>query len=166
MENITLSIVIGIISSLVATLIFITIAELIRRVALPWYADKIYLGIRIDGEWKMTEFEYNGKIVKIDDVTDYKLLTLKQKGEKITGTYSHKDGNKLEEYILEGKIKDMYFLATAVPKSKRATDGASFLLHVKNINSDLIMKGSVLAQQSQNGEVVSINNMVFKWQNS
>jgi len=163
LDNTTLSLIIGITSSLVATSIFIGGSLLIKNYFLPWYEDKIYTGIRIDGEWKSKEIEVNGKLLNMEK-TPF-TLNLKQNGGKITGYYTHKDKEKEEKYILEGKIKDMYFLATAVPVSKRATDGVSFLLHVFNKNSKLSMGGSILAQ-SDYGTVKSYEKLKFEWVDS
>ena len=163
MENIGLSLVIGILSSLFATALFISISELIRRVFIPWYSDKIYRGVRIDGIWDFVEA--NG--VSMSSPESPALMSLTQKGEIITGSYSHKDDitNEIDEYILEGKVRDMYFLATAIPKSKRQIDALSLLLHVNNVKSQLIMSGSILSTGDP-GCVESHDGVKFVWKNS
>lgn len=164
MEPIT-SLLIGISSSLVATFIFIGLSYLIKEYLLPWYADTIYLGVRIDGKWQSTEIRLQEELVSTDK--NPFTLNLIQNGENITGEYSHKDSktNKTQAYALHGKIKDMYFLATAVPKSKREIDGICFLLHLSNKNSNLVMTGSILAQ-GESGTILNFQELTFIWENS
>jgi hypothetical protein len=56
------SLVIGIVSSLVATALFLGFAEFFRRSLLPWYIDKLYRGVRIDGTWTLHMMD--GKSIK------------------------------------------------------------------------------------------------------
>lgn len=161
MESIALSLIIGISSSLLATAVFISMGEFFRKVVLPWYADKIYRGVRIDGEWEIKEL--HGEEWEIDNMSMN--LSLKQKGEKITGIYKHKCDEDIDEYFLEGRIRDMYFLATAVPKSNRHVDAITLLLHIDNVKSKLIMAGGVL-NQSKPGEISSHMGIKFQWKNS
>ena len=68
MDPVTTSLIIGISSSLAATLLFIGGSEIFRKIFLPWYADFIYKGIRIDGDWKLElnaseEAENRGQIL-------------------------------------------------------------------------------------------------------
>ncbi len=55
MDDLVISLGIGISSSLFATALFISVSEFFRRIILPWYADKIYRGVRVDGEWEVDE---------------------------------------------------------------------------------------------------------------
>lgn len=161
MENLTLSITIGIFSSLVATAIFISISESIRKFAIPWYEDKIYRGVRIDGKWEIMHLGDEKKEIDGSSLC----LQLKQKGEAITGIYTHTTDDDTDTYIVNGRIRDMYFLATAIPKSNRHIDGISFLLHIKNEKSKLLMQGGVL-YESNSGEVESHIGITLAWKNS
>ncbi|MBF6057748.1 hypothetical protein [Thiomicrorhabdus heinhorstiae] len=167
MGNIGLSLIIGISSSLVATALFILLSEFIRRVIIPWYADKIYRGVRIDGEWEATVLSGNEDAKETMEENDmFMRLSLSQKGETIKGGYTHKNINEeADEYHLEGRIRDMYFLATAIPKSNRKIDGISFLFHIDYKGSKLRMIGGVLSQ-GKAGEVLSHNGIGFEWKNS
>jgi len=163
-NNITTALLIGIISSLAATAMFIFLSKVFENIFLPWYADKIYSGIRIDGHWESKELKCKDQMVPIDD-NPLMILDLKQKGEKINGIFILKCKGNIEESILEGKIKDMYFLGTAVPKSKRSTDGISLLLHVSNEESSLVMIGAILVQ-TKFGKVTVFEELKFIWKNS
>jgi hypothetical protein len=161
MENIALSLIMGIGSSLLATAIFILASECVRKIVLPWYTDKIYRGVRIDGEWEIKE--RHGKEWQSQNLSMN--LKLIQKGEVVTGIYTHKNDQEIDEYILEGIIRDMYFLATAVPKSNRHVDAITLLLHVNNVNSKLVMTGGMLCQ-GKPGEVSSHLGMQFQWKSN
>jgi len=157
-----LSLIIGIASSLIATGVFITLSELFRRVLIPWYSDKIYRGVRIDGQWDISQV--GGK--DIPDSAKGKIVmtfSLVQKGDKISGMYSHKkESDKLEDrYLLEGVVRDMYFLATAIPESNRRVDGISFLMYIDYHNSKLTLNGAMLCQ-AEPGEVASEEGMRFQ----
>ena len=151
MQDVGLSLIVGIASSLVATGIFISLSELTRRVLLQWYADKIYRGVRVDGEWEVDKVAGKEVDLTASPKLEFMRLNLKQRGEVIEGSYVHKakgDGEEVEEYALNGKIRNMYFLATATPKSDRRIDGISFLLHISYTKSKLVMAGAVLSQNS------------------
>lgn len=97
-DEIIYPLLIGISSSLVATSIFIAISELARRFLLPWIADKIYRGVRIDGEWKIDEIEG----VSAEDAKLTMVFNLKQKSENISGTYYHNGENGKMLYTVNG----------------------------------------------------------------
>ena len=79
--NTLTAVFIGVASSLIATFIFYWLIELFKRIVLPWYEDKIYRGVRIDGKWTSTTIR--------DPENDISAsMQLNQKGENVTGTYS------------------------------------------------------------------------------
>ena len=160
MENITLPLIVGICSSLIATAAFITLSELSRKVILPWYADKIYRGVRVDGKWMVSKVEEK-EINSEKDVFSFELI---QKGDRISGIYYHNgdDPGELETYELSGRIRDTFFIATAIPKSNRLIDGASFLLHIDHNCGKLRMTGGVLCKDSP-GKVKAISHIQFVW---
>ncbi|TXD45158.1 hypothetical protein TR80_001710 [Xanthomonas campestris] len=152
-----LALIVGIISSLLATGLFIGASELIRRVFLPWYADKVYRGVRIDGDWDMALLE---GVPKPDGVQ--MSFHLKQSGDKISGQYSHgTPETRRDIYNLTGILRDGYFLACATPASNRHLDGISVLLHVQSKKDDLLMVGSVLCCDAP-GAVMAVGPVTFK----
>jgi len=161
MESSAVSIIIGIVSSLFATAIFIILSEFIRRVAIPWYEDKIYRGVRIDGKWELLHLGDEDELIGGISMQ----LHLKQKGDVISGTYMHSMGETTYNYLISGKIRDMYFLATAVPASNRQIDGMSLLLHIQYEKSKLKMQGGVLYEGSP-GKVKDHIGITFVWKNS
>lgn len=161
MNSLLISLGVGISSSLLATALFILVSEFFRKKILPWYADKIYRGVRIDGEWEVAEILGNN----LKDLDKCMTLALKQNGDEIRGFYSHKDGDEIDEYIVQGRIRDMYFLATAIPKSNRLVDGITILLQINTTKSKLNMTGGILYQSHPSG-VESTLGIEFQWKKS
>ena len=60
-------------------------------------------------------------------------LVLEQRGDEITGEYSHLEKSEQNSYDIRGNIRDMYFIATAIPKSNRTIDCAAFIMHIETI---------------------------------
>jgi hypothetical protein len=148
------SLLIGIASSLVATVILLGLSELFRRVVLPWCADKIYRGVRIDGVWEYTN--------EVDGKKTYFCLELSQRGDVIGGAcFFQFNDSKPVRYLLRGTLRDSYFAAIIHPISSHALDGGCFLFHVHN-SCGMTMEGAVLAVSSKNGSVSSYSNILFK----
>ena len=160
MESTLLSLVVGIASSLLATAFFLSSAETFRRIILPWYADKIYRGVRVDGDWELIELDG----VEIEQDGAQMSLSLCQSGDKISGTYSHFDKKlkRTDIYKLTGTIRDRYFMATAVPSSNRHSDGVTFLFYIHNAKSRQVLTGRTLCC-AQKGGVEATPSISFAW---
>ena len=151
------SLIVGIASSLLATAIFVLAAEFWRKSIRPWFEDKIYKGVRLDGEWTST------KIAGMDSDSSIGTMKfeIKQTAEKISGTYYHLDAKgEKTSYQITGVITNMYLTATAIPASSRVIDALAFLLYVKYEKSKLKLNGGILCT-SKPGEVSSYIEMEF-----
>ncbi|WP_428818432.1 hypothetical protein [Microbulbifer sp. MCCC 1A16149] len=145
------SLLIGIGSSIIATAILYGTAELFRRVILPWIADSLYKGVRIDGNWKYIPVNAPANSIN---------LTLNQSGERLTGTL-HCSINSFEAtYNLSGLIRNGFFTATAIPVSNKMIDAASLLLHVGYEQTTLILNGALLVKTGPAGVKV-LENLNF-----
>ncbi|TZF88342.1 hypothetical protein [Cognatilysobacter lacus] len=159
MESTLLSLVVGIISSLFATAIFLVLAEIARRIVLPWYTDKLYRGVRLDGTWRLLKLDgspVDAAMVKIG-------LALQQRADVITGTYTLTGAEgHATNYHVHGIVRDRYLMATATPVSDRHLDGVAMLFYVESAESKLLMNGHFL-YCAQGGEVKASNALVFAW---
>jgi hypothetical protein len=163
MDNLS-SLIVGIVSSLIATAVFIASSELFRRVILPWYEDKIYRGVRIDGEWRLKSVV--GKAFDPKDTTLISKFTLHQKGEKITGEYMHADDDgRPEVYLVTGFIRDGYLSVLTEPKSRRSIDAGVGLYHIRYEDSSLHLLGS-LTYVGTPGAVVTRPQMCYALQSA
>jgi len=145
------ALLIGIASSLIATFAFVAISELTRRVFLPWYADKIYRGVRLDGIWQVCRVDDK----ELDPKTSGCDFSLAQKGDQITGTsvLIDKDNDEKTEYNVRGQIRDGYFSATAWPIKPNMIDAMSCLLHVFYDDKKLRMKGRLIFLNSRSAVI-------------
>jgi hypothetical protein len=162
MNDIALALIIGICSSLLATALFVSIAELFRRVVLPWYADKIYRGVRINGNW---EAEFMGHpVVDLTEGEITQSLILVQKGDSISGTYTHTSPEEMDVYDINGCVRDQYFMATATPQSNRQIDGVVLMMRIFNKGGRQRLKGGILYRSDEGDSNVGVHKGVtFSW---
>jgi len=131
-------VILGISSSLIATLIFISLSKFFSRVVLPWYENKIYKGVRVDGKWDLKEGQDNSESV----------LNLNQSGDLVSGTHFHSftlvSGGKItESYHVKGYVKDGYFFATLDPISNNIVDSGTIHMKIFKHQDKLHLKGSM-----------------------
>jgi hypothetical protein len=164
MNEIVSPIMLGITSSLVATFIFLSTSWIMKNVVLPWYEDKIYRGVRIDGVWIRTEL--NGHSLK-DINRPIAKMTLKQKGDYITGLYCHgadtvNGEDRLESYSVTGHISNSFVTLTMKPLENDNIDAAAGILHIFNKDNKLQLKGKKLFISSSKAEVLSVDSISFE----
>jgi hypothetical protein len=144
-------ILLGIASSLIATFIFLWLNWLFKTILLPWFADKIYRGVRIDGRWC-------GVLIggaKINSITSSQ-LQLTQKGDELTGLYSHTISSKKSEfYTIGGFVRDAIVTLNWKPSTKDTIDAGSAILRVFTKDSTLRMKGILTYISTESNEVKS-----------
>ncbi|WP_032096116.1 MULTISPECIES: hypothetical protein [unclassified Alteromonas] len=117
----------GISTSLVATFIFILLSWYTKNIVLPWYSDKVYRGVRVDGKWVLTSIGGN----EFPDTINAN-LELNQKGDLVKGLFSHhmKGKDEITSYTIKGEIRNSTINITAWPISKYQLDSASFLMKI------------------------------------
>jgi len=147
MDNST-AVLLGIGSSLIATAIFVSISWYIRTVALPWYADKIYKGVRLDGRWSLVSA---GTLTTANwDV----VFELNQKGDRVSGTITlGAPGRVYTTFTVDGRIRDSVFSATAWPVSLHEIDAMIFLLRVYSKGDTLHLEGQLAGLLGEEGKI-------------
>ena len=156
MENID-ALVIGIASSLIATATFVCFAEVTRRVLLPWYADRIYRGVRLDGKWIVCRI---GDINIKSTPKNRNEFDLKQKGDQITDITILQSPNEPSPtiYKLRGQFRDGYFSATAWPISTNMMDAMSCLFRVFYDDKTLHLKGLLSFMNSKTAQIETMGS--------
>lgn len=149
-----LPVVVGIISSLIATAIFISLSEIFRRLVFPWIEDKIYRGVRIDGTWRL--HAEDGKLVDGSSVE----IEIKQWGDKISGTCFTENEDDRTVYRINGVLKNMYLMAYMEPASSKMIDASAILFHVEHEKNSLHLRGSLL-HKSRPGKVGCWDDLTF-----
>lgn len=148
------TVILGIASSLVATFILLVTNWFLTKKLLPWYGDRIYRGVRIDGKWLYHSLGGN----KFDDDIDDGLNII-QKGDQITGTYSHQAEKGISMYNIKGDIRDSYVTITIWPIARDELDAGSMVLRIYS-KQGLMMKGKISYLSTEDGNVLS-NDVEF-----
>lgn len=153
--NSIIALLIGIVSSLFATAIFICLTEIIRKIALPWYADKIYRGVRIEGRWKMCSLGENELSSDIEIELGF---NLEQSGDVVTGHASMRENNEKPEVLfsLSGRMRDGYFSATAWPVASDHVDVMACVFRIFYYGDHLRMKGKLIYLDNQNAVITGL----------
>ena len=149
-------ILLGVISSLIATFIFLFIRQIYLGVFLPWVKSQLYRGVRIKGRWEdTTENEKVGFI-----------LNLKQDADSISGTLIHQQNktNKLDtlSYSINGYCRDGFLFALATPVLGDAIDYQTMLLKIYHKDDTLYLKGDVSYADGEDGHVDTLQSIEFK----
>ncbi|HDY7777309.1 TPA: hypothetical protein RQK14_004195 [Vibrio vulnificus] len=150
-----ISLVIGIVSSLMATALFIGLSEFVRKVVIPWGKDKLYNGVRIDGDWihdiEKSKYKFEAQ------------MSLSQWGNQVEGSYHHKVSNRQENYKVSGTVSNQFVLLNFTPISDKRMDVAVSLLHIDEADDHgkLELVGKML-NKSGSSKVNVIEHLVFK----
>lgn len=114
----------------------------------PWYENKIYKDLCIEGKWFCLSFEYRQDIINLE-----------RKGHNIDGTMTCLNGlEKGEEYLISGSFKNLVLTLLYETKDKTKADRGSFTMMAKNNGTRL--KGKI-AFYDNNRDAISIGNMVW-----
>lgn len=126
---VTESIVIGVISGVLASTVVFLLALLFNRVIVPWYQNIIYSGINVSGTWNSES--------KLPD--SKKLLTsleLKQSANNILGSatasikHSEEQIDPVRILSVTGKINDRFVQLTITPVDAKRLGAVSVLSEV------------------------------------
>ncbi|EOW9302544.1 hypothetical protein [Vibrio cholerae] len=157
MENSNfVSLIIGIASSLLATGLFIVISELVRRVAIPWCKDKLYNGVRVEGDWLHD--------VEKSQYDIYAKMSLTQWGANVKGTYHHGEGKEQEHYKVSGTVSNQFLLLNFTPETNKRMDVGVALFHIDESidHGKLELKGNML-YKSGSSSIGTLDTVVFEF---
>lgn len=131
------SLVIGIVSGVLASIIFQALGVFFIKVIVPWYQSKVFEGIDIQGRWEGKQVRANGTYTFALDIV--------QVGHTITGNYSTVDTypneTKSRQFILKGSIVNNTVVLTYESANKRRYGAGTFLLAIHDGGNEL--KGTV-----------------------
>ena len=153
MDNVT-ALLIGITSSLVATAIFVTIAEIIRRWFWPLLADQIYKGVRLDGKWQACRLGDK----EIDPKGWPRMeFIIKQKSDCLTGTASifESEEKTPDSYKINGHIRDGYVSLILDPISSEMIDASACVFRVFHGKDKLRLKGRQVYLDNSTAQIVA-----------
>lgn len=149
-------ILLGVVSSLIATFVFLFIRQVYVGVFLPWVKSQLYRGVRVKGRWEDT----NGH-----DKVGF-ILNLRQDADSISGTLIHQEnrGGKLEtlSYSINGYCRDGFLFALVTPVLGDAIDYQTLLLKIYHKNDTLYLKGDASYADGEDGHVETLQGIEFK----
>ncbi|HDY7978964.1 hypothetical protein [Vibrio sinaloensis] len=154
MDGQILPIVIGVLSSLLATFFFLILVKINDDLFLPWFRKQVYKGVDISGSWDA--------ILDADSL--HMTISLKQTADKVSGTFVQVDtsGQQTWTYDINGYCRDGYFFATVTPTLSDAIDYQTLLFKIYHKHSSLYFKGCISFADGTNGEVETHTNAEFK----
>ncbi len=115
---------IGIISGVATACIVFLVRKVWTEWISPWYENKIYRDIRIDGHWKT-------KFFREEDEEFQENAIVYQKAYRVRGTITYERSNEIREYEFRGQIRNLLLTAEYWLKGSSSLDRGAFALAVK-----------------------------------
>lgn len=137
---------IGVISGLVATFFAVVFASFWKTIIQPWYEERVYKGVRIEGRWigkaviDGTVRETNWNISQVAHSIQMKAMTLEGPG-------------KGRSYIGKGEIENRILTVTYRRESKKALERGCLVLKIARNGSQ--MKGFLALENAYTGQIIA-----------
>ena len=122
LEQISLNLLLGVVSGLIATFLTLFIRSYWNKIILPWYEERVYQDARIEGRW-------DGEIRFSDGDVGNFTFNLKRTSHKISGEMIDRDSGKL--YSLEGEFGNIILTLTYRSTVLQAFDRGCFSFLLK-----------------------------------
>lgn len=121
-------IAIGVVSGILTSLVIAVVVAFFNRVVIPWYRERIYRGVILDGKW-------NGSMT-ISSITYDLQLIINQKGTNIDGAFSARTQdpnapNKASMMNFRGEIKEGYALLNCYSIDRQDISFGSMMLKIR-----------------------------------
>ena len=134
----TASIVTGVVSGILTTVLLFLLSRLLENIVFPWYRSLVYRGVDISGHW-------SNEITFGNGVTQTAVAEIEQKAHFVHGTVAvtkTKDGQHYDtkSLRLSGQIKDRLLSCHIQPSSNSEIAAANLLLEV--VGNGATMKGA------------------------
>ena len=135
----------GVLSALIATFLVFTGSKYWSKVIVPWYEDRVYKDIRIEGEWTTSGEE--------EDETFNEVAKVSQKANRVWGDIIYKTTSGVTEYEFEGEFKNLILTARYWVKRENNLDRGTFTLMLRN--NGRILKGFYAWYSDEQNDVIS-----------
>lgn len=150
------SIVFGVASGILTSVILFLLTALLRNFAIPWYRQVIYNGIDINGEWYSKRTTPSGNI-------EESVMGVKQHADRVSCTVNiakkqpHSEQMEMKTYALTGILRDRFLEISGRNMDKQALGVHSELLEI--VGDGKTMHGcciwySVTSKTIQSSEIV------------
>jgi hypothetical protein len=144
--NASASVLLGIVSSLIATFVFLFLAYVFKTAVLPWFRQQVYRGVRINGAWRWEEplAPPDSQIV---------ILNFTQAADTLAGqktTISNVAGQTTTSlYRITGFISDGRILGYSRPVDASSTNYSTFYLQFRDTVHGAELYGSLTSTNAQ-----------------
>lgn len=122
--QILLALLTGLVSGLLTTLLVFVTSRYWQRVLMPWYENRLYQDIRIDGDWIGTGIEYGIPFTEI--------IRVHQTAHHVKGETTFKRGADIVDYEFEGEFKNLVLTVQYWAKRENNLDRGTFTLMLEN----------------------------------
>lgn len=144
-SEIALAVLVGVISGLLSALLVLVGAKYWKAIMIPWYEDRVYKDVMIDGKWEATGKEH--------DETFSETLKVQQRAHHVSGEITYKNDNELIEYQFDGEFRNLILTPRYWVKGESNLDRGTFTLMLKNNGQTL--KGYYAWYLPEDNDVVS-----------
>jgi len=140
------TVVLGVVSGLVATAIVFVVQVGYAKVLKPWIEEILYRDLKIEGRWLATYPQAEGST---------EVIELIRQGHTITGLVTVTGGpDKGQVYALSGTFKNLILTASFSGKDEARLDRGCFTLQTKNNGQHLV--GYSTYYQDDENEIASL----------
>lgn len=147
------NIVAGLISGLVVTLLVVVFKALWDSVITPWFENRVYKDIRIEGVWF--------SLYPSSAIFRQELIVLKRKGHEIEGTITCKNGeDEGEQYNVRGSFRNMLLPLIYESTDKEKSDRGTITLKCTRNGGRL--SGKIAAYDSTDDSIENANIIWFR----
>lgn len=146
--------IIGVISTLLGSLLGWLLFRFGSDTILPWYQRRVYRGVIVSGCWRGS---------RTDGGTVYGFsLDLKQNGHRLEGVFTadnaKPDGSHTKKiFYLVGEITNNYVLLNYAPSDPHTYGSGAFLFQI--YTAGRVLRGGMLYLRTKSGEVGAVSDI-------
>jgi hypothetical protein len=147
------NIISGLVSGLIVTLFVVSFRAFWVSVIIPWFENRVYKDIKIEGKW----FVIYPSTVNMRQ----EIVVLKRHGHTVTGEMTCiKGGDEGEQYNLFGSFRNMLLPMTYESNDKAKSDRGTVTL--KCTNNGEKFRGKIAAYSTENDDIHAVNVLWFR----
>jgi hypothetical protein len=119
---------VGIISGIITTMLIYFINEIIKKIFIPWFEEKVYKDVKLEGSW-------SGKVKYEDSTIEEFTINIERVSHAISGVIISKMTGKI--YQINGEFRNSILLFSYDGTNKDEIDRGNFVLILKNNAKEL-----------------------------
>jgi len=154
MEEISLNLVLGIISGILTSFLIFGALQVFQKIILPWYKDFTYSDLVIEGDW---EDVTDGNRVEVTQRIFHKI---KQKGNVISGITEIIDDSGSKTMEVTGFVRNGTVVLNFQRKDKQKLGVMTYLL--KAVEDGSKLTGFALWYDIMHSEICSVENSLVR----